>query len=177
MNMVTEFMREDGFDFFRSVVVQQRVRENDPPRAAEPGESGICLLALLRKFPPVYSAHSRARPLPQLYQPAPKVFIVQRLELVENRQQHHRRKLSQQNEKSHEEGPRDQPPMLGGLANHEVKQLHHNRTHPQSHQKAFGFIPKPRAKFLRGELETSLQLESVVVKSEAQHFADQEQEE
>jgi len=33
-----------------------------------------------------------------LHQPSPQIFIVQRLELVEDGEQHHWRKLGQQNE-------------------------------------------------------------------------------
>jgi hypothetical protein len=67
--------------------------------------------------------------------------------------------------------------MLRRLANREIQQLHDDRREHQPYQKALDFIPEPRAKFLRGELELSLQPETVVVKPKPQRFADQEQEE
>src|SRR5579863_10158734 len=67
--------------------------------------------------------------------------------------------------------------MLRRFADHEIQQLNHNSSQHQPDQKSFGFIPQPGAKLLRGQLETSLQPECVIVKAEAERLADKEQQE
>src|SRR6202050_5246698 len=67
--------------------------------------------------------------------------------------------------------------MLRGFANHEIQQLHNDPCQHQSHQKALGLIPEPRRQLLRGELKLALQPKPVIVKAQAQQFADEEQEE
>ena len=64
--------------------------------------------------------------------------------------------------------------MLRGLANYEVEQLDDERRHDQPDQEAFRLVPDPGLQLLIGEIKPVLQAEAVVVKSQAEYFADQQ---
>src|SRR5208337_1641578 len=98
-------------------------------------------------------------------------------EFVEDWKQNHWSKLGQEHKQAHKQRPSDEPPMLRELADHEIQQLHHNPGHHQTHEKSFRFVPEPGARLLRGKLESPFEAKSVVIKAQAQHFADQEQKE
>ncbi len=98
VHVMAEFMGQHRFDLFRGVIVEESVGQNDAARAAQAGERRVGLLAFFRELPALHAAHARARSLAQLYQTAAEVLILQRFELIENRQQQHRRKLRHQDE-------------------------------------------------------------------------------
>ena len=56
MHVVPEFVRQHGFNLVGAVIVEQRVGENDAPGRAQAGQSGVGLLAFLRKLPAVDAA-------------------------------------------------------------------------------------------------------------------------
>ena len=175
MHVVAEFVREYRFDFVIGIVVEQGVGKDDAAGCAEAGERGIGLLAFLREMPLVDAAHARAGPFAQNNQATLEFFVFQWFKFVENRKQYHWRNLSKQHHESEEHRPRDQPPVLRGLAHQHVEQFHHYRGHDQADQKALAFVPEPGAKLLVGEVIAVLQAETVVLERSPQHFADQHQ--
>ena len=98
MHVVSEFVGQHRFDLFRRVVVEQRVGQNDAAGRAQSGKSRIRLLAFFRKLPAVDAAHPRPGALAQHHQAPPQVFIIERLELIEDGEEHDRRQLSQKDE-------------------------------------------------------------------------------
>src|SRR5258708_13247416 len=65
VDVMPEFVGEHRFDFLGCIIIQQSIGENDPPRAAQSGESGIRFFAFLRKLPAIDAAHARTRVLAQ----------------------------------------------------------------------------------------------------------------
>ena len=91
VDVMSEFVRQDGFNLVGGVVVEQGVRQDDASRIAEAGERRIGLLALFRQSPAVDAANPRPGALAEHDQPAFQLFVVQRLKLIEDGKQHDRR--------------------------------------------------------------------------------------
>ena len=66
VNVMPEFVGQNGFNFIGGVVGQQRVGQNNPASVAQAGKRGVRLFAFLRKLPLVNSADPRARALPSV---------------------------------------------------------------------------------------------------------------
>src|SRR4249920_1144595 len=74
VDLMAEFVGEYGFDLIGRVVVEQGVGQNDSSRAAQAGEGGIGLLALLRQFPAIDSADVSAGALAEHDQAPFQIF-------------------------------------------------------------------------------------------------------
>ena len=59
MHVVRELVRQDHLDFVVRVLRQQRIRQQDPPRAAEAGERGIRLPGAVAQSPLEDTEHAR----------------------------------------------------------------------------------------------------------------------
>src|SRR5947209_5445198 len=101
-------------------MIKKRVSQNDAASRAQPRQRGIRLLALLRKIPLVDAADPGSRALAEAHQPLLEIFVLEWFEFVENREQDQRSDLRQHNKQHHEHGPRNEPPVLGRLANREI---------------------------------------------------------
>ena len=65
VHVVRDLVRQHDLDLVVRVLGEHRVRDEDPPRAAEPGERGVGLLRLLAEAPLVGAEHARAGALGQ----------------------------------------------------------------------------------------------------------------
>ena len=170
--MVPELVRQNGLDFVIAVALKQRVRQNNAPRGSEAGERCIGFLRLLRQAPLVDAANPRSGAFPELGQTFAQGIILQRLELVEDRQQHHGRKLRHQQEQPDEDGPGDDPPALRRDADDGVNNLDHDRAQHQVKQPAFALVPQPAAHFLVRQMVLALEPVADDVERCAQDFGD-----
>src|SRR2546423_14654282 len=93
VNLMAELVGKHRLNFLGSVVIKQSIREYDPPRTSQAGEGGIRFLALFGELPAVHSPHPRARMFAEQNQAPAQIFIFQRLELVKDWEEHHRRNL------------------------------------------------------------------------------------
>src|SRR4029077_3987727 len=175
VNLMAEFVGEYGFDLVGRVIVEQCVGENDSSRAAQAGECGIGLLALLRQFPAIDSADLRAGALAEHNEAPFQIFVVERLEFVEDGEQENRGELREQYEQAHEQGPSQEPPVLRPLPDREIQQLDHYGAQNQADQESLDVVPQPRAEPLGGKFIGPLHAKSVVVKADAEYLADAEQ--
>ena len=117
-----ELVRQDDLDFVVRVVGEHRVGHEDPPRRAEPRERGVRLLGLVAQAPLVRAEHARARPLGERQQPRAQRIAIERLDPVEQRQQHHRRQIRQADDQQREDRAGRQPPSAWRQADEEVDQ-------------------------------------------------------
>src|SRR2546430_1600400 len=99
-------------------------------------------------MPFVHATHSCAGALTESNKPKLEVLILQRLKLVEDWKQHHRRKLRDKHYNCQKSYPRQNPPVLRKLPNDEVQQLDQSRGQYCTDQKSFEFIPNPSPQFL-----------------------------
>src|ERR1700746_2540868 len=60
VNVMAECVSKHGFNFFRRVIVEQRISEDDAARGAKARERSVRLLAFLRKIPLVDATDARA---------------------------------------------------------------------------------------------------------------------
>src|SRR5258708_13866003 len=99
-------------------------------------------------MPFVHASHACACALTETNKPKLEVLILQRLKLVEDRKQHHRRKLRDKHYNSQKSYPRQDPPVLRKLPNDEVHQLDQSRGKYGADQESFDLIPNPSSKLL-----------------------------
>jgi hypothetical protein len=75
-------------------------------------------------------------------------LFLQRLKLVEDGKQHHRRNLRQGHKQHDESAPGHQPPLPRPHAQHVIDDFHHDAGKHQADQKSLHLVPQPRAQLL-----------------------------
>ena len=89
VDMVSQFVRQHGFNLISAELANQGIAQDDAPGIAQPSQRGISLLGAARHIHLKHTPHFCARLFSQGYQPFRQVsmLLVQGGELVENRHQ------------------------------------------------------------------------------------------
>src|SRR6185436_9786343 len=98
----------------------------------------------------------------QLHQPRDERFAVERLELVEERQQQHRRQLHEADHDNREDGRRRDPPPIGIPADERADDQRRGQPEHQRHESRLGVIEPPPRGGLRGQAITPFERHALV---------------
>ena len=110
MNVMRQLVRQDYLDLVVRVLGQQRVGQQNPARPADSRKRSICLSRSVAELPLEYTEDASARPLRQCNEPIGKLATLKWLHRVEERQEQHRRKLSQHHDDHSEARGSNRPP-------------------------------------------------------------------
>ena len=117
MHVMRELVREDDLDFIVRVFGQQRVRDDDAPRLPDARQRRVRFLRLVAEPPLEHAHHACAGAFGQRHQPLHQRLAIERLELVEERQQQHGRQLHEADHDQREDRRGEQPPSARIPAN------------------------------------------------------------
>ena len=112
MHVMRELVREDDLDLIIGVIGQQRVGQEDAAGASEPGERRVRLARAVAQPPLEDAQHLCPGSLRERHQTVAKRRTVQRLEIIKNRQQHHRRELREDDHQYRKRKGRYEPPVF-----------------------------------------------------------------
>ncbi len=112
MHMVRELVREDDLDFIFRIIRQQRIGQQDAPRLAQAGQRRVGLPRVVAQHPLEHADDVGARAGRERHQPIDQRRAIERLELVEDRQQHHRRQPGEADHRDGEHQRGDPPPLV-----------------------------------------------------------------
>ncbi len=171
--MMTELVRQDGLDLVVAVAGEQGVCDDDATGGTHAHQGGIRLLGFLRQVPLINAAHPRSRALAKPGQPIAENIVLQRLELVEDGEEHHRGEPCQQKREADEHGPGYNPPARRSDTNDGVDDFDKDRAQHQADQPSLGFVQQPRAQLLVREVILVLQAEAVVIQRRADELKQQ----
>ena len=102
---VPDFVRQHGLQLQLGQLLDQRVKQHDLPEAAKAGEEGIRVPGAFAAVHDLDAAGAEAGPLGQLQQALAQAALGQRRELVEQRQDEHRRQHDHQQLKREQRAP------------------------------------------------------------------------
>ena len=120
VDVVSDLVRKDDFDFLLRVLLQHGVGDEDPACGAETGQRRVRLARLLAEPPLVRAEDPGPAALGEPEETLPERFAAERPDRVEQREHEHRGEVGQPDERRGEEEPGGQPPVPGRPSNARV---------------------------------------------------------
>ena len=143
VRMVPQLVGQDDFDFVVGIMRQQGVREQDAAAPARTDERRIGAPRLLTQAPLVHAEDGHARTLRERFDPRSQRRPVERLEAVEERQEHDRRQACEPDDgEGAGSGSRRPPPARPARERH-VHELRRGQNENDAHPEPFELVDEP----------------------------------
>jgi|GEM_PF-5758862 len=165
VDVMTEFVREDRFDFVGAEFAQQCIAQHDAARVAQAHQRRVGCFGAAAHIKLVHAAHFSVCLLGQSHQACGeiRVFVAQRYDLVKDWHDQDRIEICQHDRKQQHDRSSPEPPCVGRSAQHGVDHLDHDEAEHTADDHIFDAITDPAADRLGGQLEAMRQHKAGVV--------------